>query len=166
MRDDNCLLEQSGRSGKKRLFILHAQRPNSREENRFFVPVCYVLDKERRLVVTTASDCVTFAEAKANQDQLKNDPDFQPEFNHLLDATAVTVLDISSEEAERLGRASTFFSASSRRAWVAPNPFLFGIGRLIGTYREIAGGREEFRVFNDRQEALRWLGLDHQCEAV
>ena len=122
------------------------------------MPVGYVLDKERRLVVTTASGRVTFAEAKAHQDQLRSDPDFQAEFNQLLDATAVTNLDISTEEAKSLGRNSPFFSASSRRAWVAPNPFLFGMGRLMATYREIAGGEEQFQMFYDRDEALKWLG--------
>lgn len=124
------------------------------------MPVEYVIDKERLLVITTAWDRVTFAEARAHQQRLNDDPDFQPEFNQFLDATAVTALDISSEEAKTLARNSPHFSASSRRAWVAPNPFLFGIGRMIGIYREMAGGTEQFRVFNDREQALRWLGLD------
>ena len=124
------------------------------------MPVHYLLDKVRKLVITTASGRVTFAEAKFHQELLKNGPDFQPQFSQLLDATAVTGLDLSSEEAKSLGRTSPFFSATSRRAWVAPNPFLFGMGRLIATYREIAGGQEQFRVFYDRNEALKWLGLD------
>jgi len=123
------------------------------------VPVGYLLDKQRRLVITTASGRVTFAEAKAHQEQLKSDPDFQPEFDQLLDATAITSIDISNDEAKSLGRSSPFFSASSRRAWVAPNAFLFGMGRLIATYREIAGGQEQFRIFYDRNEAFKWLEL-------
>jgi hypothetical protein len=126
------------------------------------MPFRYVLDKERRLVITTASDRVTFAEAKAHQDQLKNNPDFQPEFDQLIDATAVTGFDISTEEAKSLCRTSPLFSSSSRRAWVAPNPLLFGMGRLIETYREIEGGGEQFRVFYNRSEALTWLGMDAQ----
>jgi hypothetical protein len=124
------------------------------------MPVEYIIDKERRLVVSTAWGRVTFAEARAHQERLRHDPDFHPEFNQLLDATAVTALDISSEEAQTIGRNSPHFSAMSRRAWVAANPFLFGIGRMIGVYREIAGGTEQFRVFNDREQALKWLGLD------
>jgi hypothetical protein len=31
---------------------------------------------------------------------------------------------------------------------------------MIGIYREMAGGTEQFRVFKDREQALKWLGLD------
>ena len=124
------------------------------------MPAEYIIDKKRRVVISTAWGRVTFAEARAHQKRLKNDPDFRPEFNQFLDATGVTALDISSEEAPTLGRNSPHFSSASRRAWVAANPFLFGIGRMIAVYREIAGGTEQLRVFNDREEALKWLGLD------
>jgi hypothetical protein len=124
------------------------------------MPVEYVIDDERQLVITTASNRVTFAEARAHQERLKDDPRFHPEFNQLLDATGVTALDISNDEAKVIARNSPYFSASSRRAWVASNPFLFGMGRMIGIHREIAGGEEQFRVFYDREQALKWLGLD------
>ena len=152
----------SGELSTESACVAEQQNAITRAERIRFVPVRYVLDMERQLVVTTASGRVTFAEAKAHQDQLKSDPDFRPEFDQLLDATAVSELDISNEEAQSLGRTSPFFSASSRRAWVAPNPFLFGMGRLMGTYREIAGGQEQFRVFYDRDEALKWLGMDRK----
>lgn len=124
------------------------------------MPVQYVIDKERRLVISTAWGRVTFSEGREHQERLKNDPDFHSDFNQFLDATAVTTLDISSDEARILAGTSPHFSPSSRRAWVAPSAFLFGIGRMIQTYREMAGGTEQFRVFNDRDEALKWLGLD------
>jgi ribonucleotide monophosphatase NagD (HAD superfamily) len=124
------------------------------------MPVHYLLDKERQLVITTGSGRVTFAEARAHQEKLKNDPDFQPQFGQLLDLTAVTGLDLSNQEAQSLARTSPFFATSSRRAWVAPSPFLFGMGRLIGAYREMAGGEEQFRVFYNHKEALKWLGMD------
>jgi hypothetical protein len=38
------------------------------------MPIAYVISKERRLVITTASDRVTFAEFQAYQDRLLNDP--------------------------------------------------------------------------------------------
>jgi hypothetical protein len=119
-----------------------------------------VIDKERRIVITTAWDRVTFAEGKAHQDKLKSDPDFSPEFNQPLDATKVTALEITPEEARRIAQGSLFFSPSSRRAWVAPTPFIVGMARMVQIHREIAGAKEQFRVFYDRNEALKWLGLD------
>jgi hypothetical protein len=124
------------------------------------MPVEYIIDKERRLVISTAWGRVTFAEARAHQERLRDDPDFHPEFNQFLDATDVSALDITAEEAQTLGRNSPHFASVSRRAWVSLSPFLFGMGRMIGIYREIAGGTEEFRVFDDREQALKWLGVD------
>jgi hypothetical protein len=123
------------------------------------MPVEYIIVNERHLVITTAWEVVTFAEARAHQEQLKHDPDFSPNLDQLLDGTGITVLHITTEEAKLLARNSPPFSPSSRRAWVAPSPFLFGMGRLIATYREIAGGEEQFRVFYNRSEALKWMGL-------
>jgi hypothetical protein len=124
------------------------------------MPIQYVIDKERRLVISTGWDRVTFVEVREHQERLKTDPDFRPEFNQLLDATAVTALDISSGEARTLARNSPPFSGSSRRAWVAIAPYLFGMGRMIGIYREATGGAEQVQVFSDREEALKWLGLE------
>ena len=56
------------------------------------MPCRYVIDKERRVVLSTAWDLVTFAELKTHQNQLKNDPDFSPEFNQLLDMRDVATL--------------------------------------------------------------------------
>lgn len=52
------------------------------------MPCRYVIDIEQRLVISTGWDRVTFAEIKAHQDQLVSDPDFNPEFNQFVDATA------------------------------------------------------------------------------
>ena len=122
------------------------------------VPCRYVLDKERRLVISTGWDRLTFAEAKAHDDQLLSDPDFSPEFNQLIDATAVTAMDMSIDEAKMLARRS-IVSPTSRRAFVATNPAIFGMGRLVATHDEIVREQEEAGVFYDRDAALKWLGL-------
>jgi hypothetical protein len=53
------------------------------------MPIRYVIDKERRLVLTTAEDILTFAEVKLHQDRLRSDPDLDPTFNQLIDGTTV-----------------------------------------------------------------------------
>jgi hypothetical protein len=123
------------------------------------MPCHYVIDRERRLVITTASDRVTFAEVKTHQDQLRSDPDFNPEFNQLIDATAITVLDVSVDEAKELAR-RTMFSATSRRAWVATSPVIYGMMRLAGTYHEMSKEPSNVSVFYDLPSALKWLGLE------
>lgn len=124
------------------------------------MPCGYVIDKERRLVRSSCSGRLTFADAKSHQERLKNDPDFAPDFNQLLDLTAVTSLDISTEEAKTIAHGTLFFSPPSRRAWVASDPVVFGMSRLVEAYRQMAGAQDQFRVFYDRAEALQWLGLD------
>jgi hypothetical protein len=97
-------------------------------------------------------------EVQGHQDQLVNDPSFNPEFNQLVDATAVTKLDISIEEAKQLvGR--KLFSPTSRRAFVGSGLSVMAAGRLMQAYSHFAKGREQISVFHEREAALKWLGL-------
>ena len=66
------------------------------------MPCRYIIDQEKRLVISTAWDRLTFAEAKAHQDQLAIDPGFNPAFNQLIDATAVSTLEMTNDEAKSL----------------------------------------------------------------
>ena len=122
------------------------------------LPIHYVIDEKRRLVISTGRDRVTFAETKAHQDQLITDPDFRPEFNQLIDATAVTHLDLLVAEAKTLA-SRKFFSAASRRAFVASSPAIFGMGQLMGAYSQMEPGREQVCIFYSLDAALEWLGV-------
>lgn len=121
------------------------------------MPCSYVIDTGKRLVITTACGCVTFAEIRAHQDKLLSDPEFNPEFNQLIDATAVTELDTSVDEI-RIVVNRKLFSATSRRGLVASQPAIFGIGRMMATYLELSPVASEAGVFRDLASALRWLG--------
>jgi hypothetical protein len=123
------------------------------------MPVRYVIDKESQLVVTTGLGRLTFAESLAHQDQLLNDPDFNSEFNQLIDLTAATSLDISVAEAKRLAMRNPF-SSTSRRAFVATNPSIFGLGRLMEVYHEMSAVVSLVCVFYDLPSAMKWLGVD------
>ena len=129
------------------------------------MPCRYVIDKERRLVISTAWDRVTFTEMRANQDQLLCDADFNAEFNQLIDATKCTLLDISIDEAKTLaGR--KILSPTSRIAWVATDPTIYGMGRLIATYHEMGKMPSQVSVFYDLPSALKWLGLEALPDSV
>jgi len=123
------------------------------------MPVRYAINKEQQLVVTTGSGHLTFAEAVAHQDQLLNDPDFNAEFNQLIDLTAVTSLDISVAEAKMIALRK-LFSSRSRRACVSGNPSIFGMGRMMKVYHEMAEVVSLVHIFYDLPSALKWLGLD------
>jgi len=123
------------------------------------MPLRYVIDKERRLVRTTGWDRLTFAQSRSYQDQLLNDPDFDPEFNQLVDLSALTGLGMSTEETKLLARRSGF-APMSRRAFVAPDPAVFGMSRLFEAYNEMSEARSQIHVFSDLPSALKWLGVE------
>ncbi|MGA2858757.1 MAG: hypothetical protein ABSE40_17950 [Candidatus Sulfotelmatobacter sp.] len=128
------------------------------------MPCSYAIYKERRLVITKVWDRVAFSEIRSHQEQFRNDPDFDPQFNLLIDATAATALDVSTDEARTIA-SQGLFSPVSRRAFLASNPAIFGMARLIGVYHAMSTKQEQLRVFYDRALALQWLGLKDDPES-
>jgi len=122
------------------------------------MPFRYVIDKQRRLVLTTGEGIVTFAEMKSHQDRLIADPDRDLKFNQLIDISTVTELSVSVEEAKLLARRAVF-SAESRRAVVASDKSVYGMFRLMQVYHELSAGHSHVGIFYDRDEALKWLGV-------
>ena len=127
------------------------------------MPCSHAIYKDQRLVITKVWDRVTFPEIRAHQEEFKNDPDFDPEFNLLIDATGATALDVSIDEARTIA-SQGLFAPTSRRAFVASNPAIFGMGRLMGVYHAMSTKREQLSVFHDRASALKWLGLEDDPE--
>jgi len=123
------------------------------------MPTRYGIDKECRLILTIGEGRVTFAEIRAHQDRLLSDPDFDASFSQLIDLTAAISLDISAGQARSIA-CRRIVSPDSRRAFVATAPAIFGMGRLMQAYNEMSEGRSEVHIFYDRDEALRWLGLE------
>jgi len=122
------------------------------------MPCSYVIDKQRRLVITTGVDHLSFAEMKAIQNQLESDPNFDSSFNQLIDMTRATTLDLSIDQAKVIANRQ-HFSSASRRAFVATSPAIFGMGRLMEAYHSMAKKPAHVCVFSNREEALQWLGL-------
>ena len=87
------------------------------------MPCDYVIDQSRRLVITTGAGRLTFAEAKAHQDKLIADPDFERAYNQLIDLRAVTALDLSVEEAKTIARRNSFSPQSAVQCWQALRTF-------------------------------------------
>ena len=122
------------------------------------MPVRSVIFKELRLVVTYEEGLVTFAEMRANLDRLASDPDFDPDFNQLSDASLATDSDLSSANV-RLLYQRRVFSPTSRRAVVASDKFTYGMARMIQAYVEISKAAVQVQIFRDRASALEWLGV-------
>jgi hypothetical protein len=123
------------------------------------MPFNYVVHKEHRLVISTGSGVVTWEEIQTRQDQTRADPDFNPEYDQIVDLRSVTGFDMSTEKTRFLAR-RPIFSSKSKRAFVAKSPSVFGVGRMWETYTEISENPSQIRVFYEVASALRWLGVD------
>jgi hypothetical protein len=122
----------------------------------------YEIDKVRRLVISTGSGFLTAEEIFAHQARLANDDNFSPDFFQLLDFTAVTSLRIDTHDVQRLAE-RRLYSDQARRAFVATSTLQVGLIRMFETYHELAGSREQMRIFSNRDEALRWLFQNRQA---
>lgn len=122
------------------------------------MPVHFVIHKDQRLVITTGEGRVTFAEVRAHQDHLLSHPDFDREFNQLVDATGMTALDASVDEI-RIMAQRQLFSPTSRRAFVVANTFTYGMGRMLQSYNELSTSPSVISIFGDRASAVKWLGI-------
>lgn len=119
------------------------------------MPAFYKIDKERRLVMTTASGVLTMAEALGHQTKLLQDPDFDPSFSQLMDLTQVATFEVSISDVRKLAQPKVF-SPDSRRAILVDNDYAFGAARVFETLRDIAG-EKGIRVFRNLEEALDWV---------
>lgn len=114
------------------------------------------IDRERRLVLTSGWDKLTGAEILEHRHQLENDPDFSSDFFQLVDLSSVTEVQIDFATMQELANRN-LFSDESRRAFVATNPLAFGMSSMFISLRRVYGGVEQMEIFNNRDEALRWL---------
>lgn len=124
------------------------------------MPIGYIIAKERRLVVTKASGRVTAREFQVYHDRLLKDPDFKPEFNQLVDGTAITLLDLNLEEARAITERKVF-SPASRRAFVAITADAMGITRMAQNHLAKLKPPAQIRLFPDVPSALKWLDSDN-----
>jgi hypothetical protein len=117
----------------------------------------YRIDPERQIVFSTGTGCLTDADMFAHQDRLRADPLFQPHFRQLLDSREVEKFEITPECIRRMARTNPF-GDGAKRAFVADRALMYGYARMFEMLTD-AHTQDEFRVFTDIAEALKWLGL-------
>ncbi len=122
------------------------------------MPFRSVIFKAHRLIVSTGEGRVTLDDVLAHQDSLLRDPDFDPDFDQLVDATGVSAVALSAADLKRLVK-NKVFSPASRIAVVVSSMFVFGMLRMTQTYQELSGSEPPISVFWDRASALKWLGI-------
>ena len=119
------------------------------------MPQFYKIDKERRLVLSTASGVFSRADAVGHMQKLLKDPDFDPSYFQIADFTQVTKIELTAQDVHELAQRSVF-SPQSRRALLVRNDVAYGLGRMFGMLRE-SQGEMGIRVFRNLEEALDWV---------
>lgn len=113
-------------------------------------------------MITTGEGRVTFEEVKTHPDRLLKDPDFDPEFNQLIDARGIIGMSASPDQVRMIAQ-RPLFSPKSRRAFIVTAAFTYGMARMLQTYNEMSVASSPMSIFGDRVSALKWLGIseDH-----
>jgi hypothetical protein len=121
------------------------------------MPSAYKIDKERRLVTSSAWGVVTPQDVFSHQQKITADPEFVPTYSQLLDFTRTTKLEFTAADVKAFA-ARRIFAASAKRAIVVPDMELFGLAWMFEILRD-AKGDEGIRVFTKIEEAREWLGV-------
>jgi len=119
------------------------------------IPAFYKIDRERKLVLTTGSGFVTKQEVITLQDQMSNDPEFDPSFSQVADFAHLTNTDISMADVQMFAQRDVF-SIHSRRAIIVKGDIAFGFAKIFELCRQLTGA-SGIRVFRDPDEALEWI---------
>jgi hypothetical protein len=121
------------------------------------VSVLHFVDSSNRLVITLCSGEVSRTEVVASLTELRQHPDFRPDFCQLVDLSQVSRLDLYFADMNTIHRAHDPFSNEGRRAVIAPGSgATFGLARM---YQSIVDSAH-FEVFQSSLDAIAWLGLD------
>jgi hypothetical protein len=74
----------------------------------------------------------------------------------LIDFTQVKELVMTTDQLRSLASRSVFLPRV-RRALLVQGTMQYGVGRMLTTFRELAGGTEQVQIFQNRTEAINWL---------
>ena len=91
-------------------------------------------------------------------DSLRADPEFDPEYAELLDATQADVTQISTGAIRTQTEKTPLYSSKSRRAVVVPTELGYGMARMFELL--LGGGAGEVRVFYSLKDAEAWVDPD------
>jgi hypothetical protein len=119
----------------------------------------FKIDKDRRLVMSTAVGVFTLNDGLAHQEKLLKHPDFSPNFSQLLDFLHVTKMEITPAGVRKLAERS-IFSPNSRRSVLVGGDLAFGLARMFLIFRETQG-EKGVRIFRNLEDALCWVLADY-----
>jgi hypothetical protein len=124
------------------------------------MPITFRIDKEAGMVYTTIEGRINTDELLESLERLMNHPDFGPGLNGLADLRSMEI-DTFSADVMRIADLMIKFRnkiGPSKTAVVISKDVTFGMTRMFQAFSEQSS--IETAIFRDREEALRWLGLN------
>src|ERR1700685_465567 len=119
------------------------------------MPAFYHIDKERKLVMSTASGVLTRNDISTHMMNLLKDPDFNPAFSQLADFTHMTGREFTADDIRDFARTNVF-SPNSRRAFIVADDETESLAEMFAILRDVAGERG-IRVFRTLDEGIDWI---------
>jgi hypothetical protein len=120
------------------------------------MPVSYVIDANRKVVISRLSDPVTEDDVNDHNQRLRTDPAFDPSYRQLVDMTALTKIIVSTSMVNQTS-IDHFFNPGTLRAFVASTDAIFGMARKFALQSEGVG--QTIHVFRDMRKAEEWLEI-------
>lgn len=120
------------------------------------MPATYDIDHKRRLVSSRFWGAVSDNEINEHNNELRNDPQFDPSYRQIVDLTGITELKVSTGIITETSL-DQFFNPGTRRAMVAASDATFGLARMYALRAEGLG--QTIEVFRDCPPAEEWLGI-------
>ena len=100
-------------------------------------------------------ESISLSEVHERQAQLLEDPDFEMDFDQLIEVRPGIRLRVATGDLRVLARENPF-PDGIRRAIVAPSDVLYGLSRI---FEKTVGRRQRTAVFRTLGEACDWLGV-------
>lgn len=123
------------------------------------MPVTFRIDSRQEIVFSKAEGVISDQQLLEHHRALRAHSEFRPHFRQLYDYRDAIDADVAKD---RLTPEALYdlainnpFSESSRRAFLARTPLQYGLLRMFIGMCNQAG--ESMKIFEDRDEALRWL---------
>ena len=127
------------------------------------MPTKLTIEARARMVYSTYYGDMTTTDLVEHIAAIRKHPDFNADFDELIDASGVTSFDVPSDDVRELASHDSPFHAHAKRVLVAPQDLVFGLGRMFQTFG--SERRPHFIVVRTLDEAYRRLGRERLPKA-
>lgn len=117
------------------------------------MPAVLKIDRGRRLVYSSFHGKVTGDELLRHRGTIAADPDFSPDFDEIVDFTAVNEIQVNKETIATMAESQSLYSPTVKHVVVAPAEVAF---KLANEFKDLAGNaRPNLTVVRTRADAYR-----------